>query len=133
VTLTELLVAAAILMILASMALPIMQKTTELGYLREAEDVLMAIYTGERRYFFQNDEYKMLNEGDPNDTWRLIGLDNPNMAEIPVAFSVPVVDGQKATATFTAQATRLGGDCNGKFKVIKADRIISGDWVPPSC
>jgi len=127
VTLIELLVIAAILGILAAAAIPGYRKALERSYLREAQDLLLAIYSGQRAYFFMSGFY--LDNPSSMAEWRLIHMDDPNItATIPVSFTVSA----PSASTFTSTATRLGGGpCVGNTATINQDRTEAGSW--PSC
>lgn len=108
-TLTEVLVTVTIIAILASVAVPNLRKSIELGYRREAVDMLNTIYTGERTRFFESGSYNpdpapgngVLDASDDNDKWRFIFMDNPNLNSTPVTFTVSGDSG-----AFLATATR---------------------------
>ncbi len=124
-TLTELMAAVAIVGILAAMAVPNYRKMVELGYLREAQDLLMTVYNGERAYSFSHNGqyYDVLVEPVPSLEWRTIYTDNPNLGGIPVNFTVTVVGG----TTFTATATR-SAVCT---TTINQNRVVtvSAAWI----
>mgnify|MGYP001618548396 CR=1 FL=1 len=124
-TLVELLIVVVVVGILVGVAWPALQRVTEEGHRREAQDVLLSVYAGERSFFFQNNAYLTLSPFDGN--WQKIGIDDPNASGVaPVTFKV--VGG---AATFTATATRNGGPCNGDTKTIDQDRNVAGTWVVP--
>lgn len=125
-TLTELLVAVVVAGILAAIALPVYQKMIERNYWRAAGDILLTIYAGERAYFLTNGFYYNVNESAPNPMaeWRIIFMDNPNIASIPITHAV-TTSGTPPNA-FTATATRNGGLCPSKTRTIDQDRVDSG-------
>lgn len=127
-TLTEVMVAVGIVAILASIALPQYRKTVETAYKREAEDLLMTIYYGERAYFVTNSKYV-----NPAPNWNEIYMEDPNLGSIPVAFSVTAPG-----PTFTASAQRgPGGPCANNVLQIDQTRKVSGSWCgcpgPATC
>lgn len=103
-TLTEVMMAAVVVGVLAGMALPSYIKMVERGYWQSSQDVLLTIYTGERNYFFNNGVYKMgLTKASPNNDWRAIKMDNPNLGSIPITYSVDPPRSGDADFTATAQ------------------------------
>lgn len=131
----ELLTAVAIVGITAAFAVPQYQKTMERSYYRAAQDILQAIYTGERMYYSRQQNpttaaYLALGSGALVN-WGPIFMDNPNISSpLPVRFTVDVV-GVGAVATFTATATGISGRCYNKFQWIRQDRQVGGDWSAP--
>lgn len=115
-TLTEVLLTTVIIAILASMAVPNLRKSVELGYRREAVDLLNTIYTGERTRFFESGDYYFgsgagagtLDDADGNDEWRVVFMDDPNLQSIPVDFTVASRNGA-TTQNFLATARRSAG------------------------
>ena len=127
-TLMELLVTVAILGVMVSIAIPNYRKSVERGYLREAEDLLMTAYYGERAYFFANNTYYQVSPPSDPDEWNTIYMENPNIGiPPPVAFEIPAA----GAADFTAQATRNGGPCDGMTRTIDQTRTLGGNW--PTC
>ena len=127
-TITELMIVAVIMAILAAIALPRYRKSIEQGYLREAQDLLLTIYNGERAYFFTHNKYHGPIAPGNMAGWREIYLDDPNLGSIPVRFDVTA-----ATATtFDAQAVRQGGPCNGQTQTIDENRAQGGTWTNPA-
>ena len=122
-TLLELLVTVAVVAILASVALPQYRKTTETAYKREAQDLLLTLYYGERTYFLSNNKYV-----NPAGVWKTIFMENPNLGTVPVTFTVPVA----TPILFTGQAQRVGGPCNGKTITINqtGPGSLGGNWLP---
>lgn len=84
ITLIELLVVAVVLGVLAILGIPTYRATIERGYCREARDLLLAIYTGERLYYSKNGSYRTF----PGNNWQDINLDNPNSPASPMVFAV---------------------------------------------
>ena len=111
-TLMELLMVLIVVGILVAIAIPSYHKTVERGYWREAQDLLITVYSGERVYFFSNDEYKgglAACNGDPTcmADWRKIFMDDPNLNSIPVKYDVAA--SAPPGPTFKAEAVRTDG------------------------
>jgi len=138
-TLTEVLITVLILAVLASLAVPNFTKSMELGYRREATDMLSTVYTGERTRFFESGSYYFgaaapLDGGDPNSEWRQIFTDNPNTGSTPVAFTVT-----GTATTFTVTATRDGSHsmtvneqrqwCGDTSASSSPDSCFDAEWV----
>jgi type IV pilus assembly protein PilE len=126
-TLTEVLITVTIIALLASMAVPQFQRTTERSYWRSARDILETAYAGEQIYFIQQKAYVDADDvAVCNPVWRCVFMDNPNVAgdSLPVTFSTTM----PTSVTFTATAKRDGGPCNGKTQTIDQDRVFGGDW-----
>ena len=121
-TLNEMMMAVIIVGILAALAIPNYMKTVERGYFREANDILMAIYNGERSYFFANDAYQPVAVNATMDQWRAISMDNPHISSILVTFSVAPLPGPPSS--FLATATRNGGPCDGSTVTINDQRAV---------
>lgn len=134
-TLAEALIVVVILAILAAVAIPNYRRSVERGYWRQAQDLLMAIYSGERVYFFRENAYKGgLGPASTMEDWRTIDIDNPNLGATPqVEFSV-TASGTGPTATFTATATRKGGGpCDTKTLTIDQARTFIPDANTTVC
>ena len=127
-TLLELLVAVIIVAILVTVGLSTYRRMMERAYFRQAGDLLFTIYSGERAFFLVNDRYRDNPTGMAQ--WREIHMDDPNLAGIPVTFSVTAA-GSGAAATFTATARRTDGACGTRTRTINQDRALGGDW--PGC
>lgn len=131
-TLMEIMITVVIIGILAAMALPGFGKTRERSYWQQAEQTLLAIYAGERSYFLINNAYYDVNESaaNPMTEWRTINIDDPNLASIPVTYTVSA-----AGSAFTASATRNGGPCNTKVRTVDQDRALTAGtcWAACGC
>lgn len=122
--LLEMMITLVIMGILATVALPGLGKAKERSYWQQAEQTLLAIYAGERAYFLLNDTYHgPLGPGDSMTAWRVINVDNPNLASIPVTYTVSA-----AGNSFTATAARDSGPCGGSLRTINETRT----FVPAS-
>ncbi len=126
VTLLELLVVVIILAILVATGVPNYQRALERGYFREAQDLLLTIYSGQRAYFFINDYYL---EPPGTGLWRDIHLDDPNdVTSLPVGFSIDVDACGAPPPCFSAEADRGGG----KVMTIDEDRDLNtSSWPMP--
>lgn len=127
-TLAELLIVVIILSILASVSIPNYRRMVERNYLRQAEDILLAIYAGERAYYFSNSNtyYDQTITTD----WAPIFVENPNLgAAPPVQFDAQCTG--PCTTGFIATATRQSGPCQGFAQIIDQTRQFSGTW--PTC
>jgi prepilin-type N-terminal cleavage/methylation domain-containing protein len=130
-TLMELLVVVIVIAILAAVAIPNYRRSIERGYWRQANDLLLTIYHGERAYFLTNNKYHgPLDASKSMDEWRKIHMDNPNTGGIPVDFRVTAA---AAPPGFKATAKRVGGPCDNKTQTIDEQRQPgAGDtWTNP--
>lgn len=118
----ELLVVVVIMGILTALGLVFYRKAAERRYFGESQNLLYAIYSGQRAYYFSNGAY--FDNPSSDADWRLIHTDNPNdLDSLPVTFSVT-----SPGATFTATATRNGGACDSLTITIPQDRVLGGTW-----
>ena len=119
-TLTELMVAVAVVAILAAIAIPQYQKTVRRAHRQTAEDILRTIYAGEHVYKSVNKVFISLD--DASD-WRDIFMDNPNRATnvLPVTFGVVANLGPPPTFTATATYTPTGATMT-----INQDNTLTG-------
>ena len=123
-TMTEVLIAVAMVAILAAMAVPQFQRTTERSYWRSARNILETIYAGEQIYYLRHDGYQPLTLTSTVVDWREIFMDDSNLdTTIPVDFTVAT-----GSVTFTATATRVGGPCDTRTQTIDQDRAVGGTW-----
>ena len=136
-TLVELLVVVLILGIMAAISMPTFRRTVERGYFRQAQDLLLTIYSGQRAYFFLNNFY--LNNPSTMVQWRQIHVDDPNIDTSNLQISVAAA-GSGAAATFTITATRQGGatnPCNGQTLTVDQVRTFNPSgaacWVSCGC
>lgn len=128
VTLAEVMIVVVILSILAAVSMPNYRRMVERNYLRQAEDILLAIYAGERAYYFSNNNtyYTVVTPAN----WRNIYVEDPNQgASPPVQFSVSCA--ATCATGFIAAATRTSGPCATWVQIIDQTRTFSGPW--PTC
>lgn len=131
-TLIEMMMTVVIIGVLAAVAIPAYMKARERTFWRSAQDLLLAIYGGERSYFLVNDAYHNVDEAaaDPMAEWRKINIDNPNLPSIPVAYDV-AASGIGTAAIFGATATRVGGFCGTWNRTINHNRVGTWSDTPP--
>ena len=99
----------AIIAILAAVAVPRYGKAIERNYRQQAQDILTTIYYGEQAYRVTNNTFII------PALWSDIFMDNPQVgAAPPITFAVTAAK----AATFTAKATRSGGQCGGRTLTI---------------
>lgn len=122
-TLMELLFVVIIVGILVTIALPGFTRTTERAQQRQAWDMLQTIYASEQVFFSVNNRY--------SGTWGVANpdlgdyMDNPNT---PAAtYTLTAIVGPPPT--FTATATRVGGQCAGMTMTINQARTMGGAWL----
>ncbi len=130
-TLSELLIVVVVVGILAAVAIPSYTKAIERSYRRQAQDLLLTIYDGERVYFFSENEYKGgLRDASPSSDWRAIFTDNPNFGGIPVTFKV---DAFGPPATFLATAMRNGSGATMSITEQRDWCGVPGNNDPSNC
>lgn len=112
--------------VLVAIGVPNYRRVLERGYFRQAQDLLLTIYSGERIY--QSGYNEFFDDPSGMAQWRLIHMDNPNSAVIPVSFSVTASGG-----AFTATAKRVGGPCNDQTLTINQDRVMAPDPATTQC
>jgi len=128
-TLAELLIVVIILSILAGISIPNYRRMVERNYLRQAEDILLSIYAGERAHFFSNTPNSYYDQV-AGVSWDPIFVEDPNLGVAPpVTFSA--ICAGPCTAGFIATATRTGGPCSGWTQIINQTRQFLGPW--PTC
>jgi len=93
---------------------------------RTAQDLLLAIYYGEQAYQSINRTFSGgLVPGSSAAEWRAIYMENPNLASIPITFTV-----SGGAATFTATAT----SSSGQSMTVNESRIwCGGETDPRAC
>ena len=130
-TLTEVLVTVSIIGILAAIAIPNYSRAVERSYWRQAQDLLLTIYAGERSYYFVNNKYCDVTSGPC--TWNDIYVENPSLPSIPVTFTANCFPGCSGPPPpgFLAVATRIGGPCNGSTLQIDETRTLFPPGPPP--
>lgn len=113
VTLLDLMLIVAVLGVLAVVGGPVYRSVFERGYCRHAQDLLLAIYTGERAYQMRNSSYLALTSTSGDDEWRKIHLDDPNESGGGVTFAVTTTCGADC---FDATATK------GSSQILSVDQ-----------
>lgn len=131
-TLLELMVVVVIAGILAALALPNFRRSAERRYWRQAQDLLEAIYVGERAYVVTTGSYHdpgVCDKASCNASeWEKIHVQAPFISSVPVAFDVDA-DNQVFPPTFTATATH---DDDGRFMTIDQDHVLDlSQWPLP--
>lgn len=128
-TLVEMMITVVVLGILAAIAVPQYTRTIQRSYWKEAQDLLLTIYTGERAYYLTNTMYSAsLTKFSGMAAWRTIFMDDPNLGSIPVDFSVST-----SPSTFTATAARTSSPCSGSTITINQNRSFSPDPTTTPC
>ena len=131
---TELIAVVAVVAILAAIAVPNYRRTIERNYWRQAQDLLLTIYYGEQAYYSISSPSKYrgpLSETSSMSEWRLIYMDNPNLVgAIPISYTVTTSVGD---SKFTAQAKRLGGDCDTSTLKIDEARTFTPNPTTTLC
>ena len=128
-TLIEVMVTVAIILIMAAVAIPQYGRVVERHYWRQAQDLLLTIYSGERAYSFVNSsKYLPVPAGSLMATWRTIFMDDPQIGAVPpINYVVTTAAGN---TTFVATATRNDG--SGRNITINQNRVVNtGAWPQP--
>jgi len=120
----ELLFVVIIVGILVTIALPGFTRTTERAQQRQAWDMLQTIYASEQVFFSVNNKYSG-TWSDPLNPDLGDYMDNPNTPA--TAYTVTATVGPPPT--FTATATRNGGQCNTLSMTINQARAMGGPWL----
>lgn len=130
-TLMELLIVVIVISILAAIGFPSMTKALERSYWREAQDILLTIYAGERTYFFANNSYYLVGSGMTE--WRKIYMDDPNISSIPVRFCVTTATATTLTAWACRSASACSAGCGTDkgISINESRTIDTGDWPMP--
>lgn len=114
----EVLVVIIIVGILALIAIPTYRKATDQRYWRQAQDLLNAIYAGERVYYFANTKYLAI----PPALWQAIHMDAPG----PAIFKVET----PSATTFTAEARNSSNPL--QWMTINQDHALdTTNWPMP--
>jgi len=124
-TVMEILITVIIMAIIVAFAMPQYSKSVEQAYWRQARDILVTIYFGEKYYALFNGNTYVSLPGPPA-TWMDIQMDDPNsLPALPVTFSVVQFFG-----TFFGVAQRAGtGPCATRTIVINGtDMSLTGTW-----
>lgn len=126
-TLMEVLMTVVIIGILSSLAIPTYTRTVERSHWRQAQDVLLAIYTGERAYYFAEDAYI-----DPDlEGWAVIYMDDPNLGSDDIIYGVDTTG--CTPPCFSAVATRVDGPCKDNTLQIDQGRTFIPDPDTQQC
>ena len=123
-TLMEMLIVVIVLAILATAALPNYTRAVERSYWRSANDILLAMYTGEQvaKIGSANNKFPDGDGGaDCAAAWTCIYMDAPDTAE--VNYSVTRTGGG---AGFTAKAKRLGGQFKNETRTVDETKVFGG-------
>ncbi|MBI4004126.1 MAG: prepilin-type N-terminal cleavage/methylation domain-containing protein [Candidatus Omnitrophica bacterium] len=123
-TLMELLFVIVIIGILVAIALPGFARTTERAQQRQAWDMLQTIYAAEQVFFSVNNKYSG-TWSDPANPDLGDYMDDPNTAQT----TYTLTSADLFATTFTAQATRNGGQCGGTTMTINQARTMGGAWL----
>jgi type IV pilus assembly protein PilE len=104
-TLMELIMAVVIVAIMAAVALPSYVRAMEIQRCRQARDLLLTIYAGERVYASVNNN-RYYNPTAAGGDWNELYMDNPAPADGSLTYTFTM---GALNATFTATAKRIGG------------------------
>jgi type IV pilus assembly protein PilE len=104
-TMMELIIAVVIVAIMAAVALPSYVRAMEIQRCRQARDLLLTIYAGERVYASVNNN-RYYNPTKAGGDWNELYMDNPTPADGSLTYTF-VMGG--LDTSFTATAKRIGG------------------------
>ncbi len=123
-TLMELMLTVVVLAILVSIAVPTYISTTERARAREAIATLNSIRAAEHTYSSERRTYLQLLTTTADDTWRMLGLENPN-ANASRSWTYTF------SAAGTGTATRTAGPNLGETITLGDDGTLNDTGFTP--